>query len=208
MQTQHRDTERRQLRETENKIFQTGFSHLRKDCLKENRDHPAVLVKQFPQHFLRIFQRDPRTRLDQKSLTVFYWICLERGDGGWRGNHTSQLKPKTYQATQQPIISTPDMHCTSRLSGFDGSLFWKHRVSMAVQISHGIQPFYEDQEFARVMATTREISRFGGGATAQSYVQIRSVRKRNLDYVRRGTWKVAKLEPMIGSCRTPNWAKT
>ena len=36
MQMEHRDTERRRLRETESKIFQTGFSHLRKDCRRRS----------------------------------------------------------------------------------------------------------------------------------------------------------------------------
>ena len=36
MQMQHRETERRQLRETESKIFQTGFNHSRNDWQKEN----------------------------------------------------------------------------------------------------------------------------------------------------------------------------
>ena len=101
-------------------------------------DHPAVLVKQFPQHFLRIYSSETLEHgLDQKSLTIFYWICLERGDGGWRKNHTSQLKPKTYQATQQPIISTPDMHCTSRLSALtvpcsgNTEFQWQSRSHMA-----------------------------------------------------------------------------
>ena len=44
VQMQHRETQHRQLRETESKIFQTGFNHLRKDRQKENLDHPAVLA--------------------------------------------------------------------------------------------------------------------------------------------------------------------
>ena len=65
MQMQHRETDRRQLRETLGKIFQTGFSHLRKDWRKENLDHAAVLVKPFPKHFLHISQRDFRTNLEE-----------------------------------------------------------------------------------------------------------------------------------------------
>ena len=36
---------------------QTGLNHSRKDCLKENLDHSAVLVKQYPKHCFHIFQR-------------------------------------------------------------------------------------------------------------------------------------------------------
>ena len=36
VQMQHRETERRQLEETESKIFRTGFDHLRKDWPKES----------------------------------------------------------------------------------------------------------------------------------------------------------------------------
>ena len=42
-------------------------------------------------------------------------MCLERG-GGWRGDLTRQLKPEASRTTQPPIMSTPDMQCTSHLS--------------------------------------------------------------------------------------------
>ena len=47
----------RQLRETESTIFQSGFSHLQMDCLKENLNFPAALVKRFCKHFVHMFQR-------------------------------------------------------------------------------------------------------------------------------------------------------
>ena len=80
MPMQHREADRRQLRETESKIFQTGFSHSRKDWSKGNLDHLAVPVKRFPKHLLHKFQRDPRTRTAfnntaQKSPNVLYVTC-------------------------------------------------------------------------------------------------------------------------------------
>ena len=47
----------------ESKVFQTGFSHLR----KENLDHPVVLVRQSPKHVVHFFQRDLRTNLGGSS---------------------------------------------------------------------------------------------------------------------------------------------
>ena len=59
---------KRQLRETESKVFQTGFSDSRKDWWKEDLDHRAVLVKRFPKHIVHISQRDPRTHLERHTI--------------------------------------------------------------------------------------------------------------------------------------------
>ena len=55
---------------------------------------------------------------------------------------------------------------------------------MTVPILHFIQVFYDDQDFARVMASTRRISRLGDGPTAESYIHFRRVRTQNLAFVR------------------------
>ena len=77
-------------------IFQTGFSHSRKEWKKENPDHPAVLVKRSPKHLFHTFQRDPRkSRIQQyssKSSKVLCWICSSRG---WR------LETRPYASTQK-----------------------------------------------------------------------------------------------------------
>ena len=55
------------------------------------------------------------------------------------------------------------MKYTSRLSAWM-VLCSGNSEFQCVQILHCIQPLCEDQDFARVMASTREISRFGGGS--------------------------------------------
>ena len=67
---QHRETEHRQLRETESKIFQTGFNHLRKDRQNGNLDHLAVLARNKSQntYLLHISQRDPSTYLAGNTI--------------------------------------------------------------------------------------------------------------------------------------------
>ena len=164
MQMQHRETDRRQLRETLGKIFQTGFSHLRKDWRKENLDHAAVLVKPFPKHFLHISQRDFRTNLEGNTRLQQFSSKILKG------------------TTQQSIISTPDKQCTSHLSALMVSCsrnteFQRQSRSCISSI------FYQD--FAKVMASTRELSRFGGGPMDQSYLESSGIKKDNLKYVRR-----------------------
>ena len=61
---------------------------------------------------------------------------------------------------------------------------------MAAQILHFIQGFCDGQDFARVMASTRGISRFGDGPTAESYVHFWSVRNPKLEYVQRAHRRV------------------
>ena len=56
---------------------------------------------------------------------------------------------------------------------------------MAAQIPPFIHGFHDDQDFATVMASTRGISRFGDGPTAESRIHFRCVRKQNIEYVRR-----------------------
>ena len=58
-------------------------------------------------------------------------------------------------------------------------------VDVAIQILQFIHPWYENRDFGRVAAASRETSRFGGGPMAQSYNHFRSVRKQNLEYVQR-----------------------
>ena len=75
MPTQHRETDRRLLRETESKIVQTGLSHSRKDWWMEDLHH------------LEVLERDPRTKTGfdnttQKSSKMLHWICPE-GEDGW-----------------------------------------------------------------------------------------------------------------------------
>ena len=83
MQMQHRETECRQLRETESKMFQTGLGRSRKDWWKVSRDHAAVLVKQLPKHVLHASQRDPGTNLEgntwleQLSSTILTGILCD-----------------------------------------------------------------------------------------------------------------------------------
>ena len=66
---------------------------------------------------------------------------------------------------------------------------------MASEILHFIHPWYEDQQFFRVMAVTRETSRFGQGTMARTYIDIRGLRQQNLEYVRKArrmlhTWSL------------------
>ena len=56
---------------------------------------------------------------------------------------------------------------------------------MALEILHFSNQRHDNQDFARVMASTRDISRFGGGPITQSYMHFRSVRKQNLEYLQR-----------------------
>ena len=73
MPMQHREADRRQLWDIESKVFQTGFSHSRKDWLKESLGHPTVLVTRFSEHVLPLLQRDPRTNLE--GNTIYSLIC-------------------------------------------------------------------------------------------------------------------------------------
>ena len=70
---------------------------------------------------------------------------------------------------------------------------------MTVQILHVLQGFIDVQDFARVMTSTRGISRFGDRLTAESYLNAMSVRKPRIRA--KGTWKIAKLDLKLGRCR-------
>ena len=72
---------------------------------------------------------------------------------------------------------------------------------MAVQISHSFQQFYQDQDFARVTATTREISRFGGGPMVQSCAQLKERTAKPPTRTKKNISKFVKLEPKVGSER-------
>ena len=56
---------------------------------------------------------------------------------------------------------------------------------MALEILHFSNQRHDNQDFATVMASARDISRFGGGPITQSYMHFRSVRKQNLEYLQR-----------------------
>ena len=71
-QKQHRETERRQLRETGCMKSQIGCSIFRKECYKENLACPAVLLKRFQKHLLHTIQGDPRT--DPEGNTIYLLI--------------------------------------------------------------------------------------------------------------------------------------
>ena len=63
---------------------------------------------------------------------------------------------------------------------------------MARQIQHFVQAFFDDQDSARVMASTRGISRFGNGPTAESYIHVRP-QKAKPRIRAKNTSKIAKL---------------
>ena len=51
---------------------------------------------------------------------------------------------------------------------------------MAVEILQIIHPWFEHQEYDRVMAATRGTSRFGEGSMAEAFKHFRWIRKQNL----------------------------
>ena len=97
-----------------------------------------------------------------------------------------RLGNTTPQTTQQLVSST------------------KKRIAMTVPILHIIPVLCDDQDFARVMATKRAISRFGNDPTTEAYIHFKRVRKQKPRIRAQRTSKVAKLGPKIGSCRKPN----
>ena len=112
-----------------------------------------------------------------------------------RDKLSRHLKLKTSQILQDSSVGvTPNIPHSSPTSA---SFFscpqsterqWHSRSSF-------LHPWYEDQEdFARVMASTREISRFGGGPMAQSHAQVRHTKKQNIDYAGTADWLVQKVE--------------
>ena len=108
----------------------------------------------------------------------YFLGCALNAGGCWRGDHTRQLKLKTSK-------TTPDMRSASHLSALmvprsvDTELQWQSRSYLASD------SFFEDQDFARIMVTTRQIWRFGGGPMAQSNLESRGARKDNLKHARR-----------------------
>ena len=102
---------RRRIRQTESKIFQTGYP--REDWQKENLDHPAVLVKQFPTHLFHIFHGDPRRQLEGNTALHQIRSKITRRE-------TIRVNSNLEHPEQhsKPIISTPDMQNTSHLSAW------------------------------------------------------------------------------------------
>ena len=147
----------------------SGFSRLRKDWYKENLR--AVLLKQFPIHLLRKFQRGTSKNLEgniraatnqlKKPAEIFYWMCLERGERLERRPYASAQTQNIPNQTATHRFHTRHAMYIASLS-FDGSSFWKHTVSMAVDILHFIQRWYEFKEFGRVMAPWLNLSRTSG----------------------------------------------
>ena len=63
-----------------------------------------------------------------------------------------------------------------------------------VRILHFMQEcFYDDQDFARVMTSTREISRFSDGSTTEARTHFRRVRKQKPRTLGKNKSKVAKV---------------
>ena len=65
---------------------------------------------------------------------------------------------------------------------------------MEVAILYFVQYWYEDRHFARVMASSRHLTRFGEGPKAKSYTYTRRVRRQNVAYMGKRTSNIAKLE--------------
>ena len=67
LSTQVAEAMQMQHQETESKIFQTGFNRLRMDLYWQILDHPAVLVKQSPTHFLHNSPARPSNKAGGKN---------------------------------------------------------------------------------------------------------------------------------------------
>ena len=75
---------------------------------------------------------------------------------------------------------------------------------MAIDILHFIHPWHEDQDFARIMAASRHLTRYGERPLAQSYIHFSAVRRQNLEYMRKAhrrllTWcrRLARAERRV-----------
>ena len=66
---------------------------------------------------------------------------------------------------------------------------------MEIEILHFIHVWYEIKEFARVIDSSRHLSRYAEGPMAQSYIHFRRVRKTKHEYVGKAQRK------MQGLCR-------
>ena len=78
---------------------------------------------------------------------------------------------------------------------------------MEVQIIHFAQCWNEDTDFARVVASSRHLTRFGEGEMARTYTGTRSVRKQRSYVCAQSTLKITKLATKVGTCSNSNWRK-
>ena len=75
---------------------------------------------------------------------------------------------------------------------------------MEIEFLHIIHPWCANEDVARVMVSTPEISRFVAEPIAQSYVHFRRARKQKPRTRAQSTSKIAKLVLESGSRRTSN----
>ena len=77
----------------------------------------------------------------------------------------------------------------------------KYQALTAMKILQFIHQWYDDGEFGKTMAATRETLRFGRSAVARSFDHCRSISKRNLEYVRKAR---GRLQSWRRRCRNTN----
>ena len=65
--------------------------------------------------------------------------------------------------------------------------FWlfQHWASMEIEILYFIQERYGDKDFAKVMASSRHLARYGEGPVGQSFVHFKHTRQQNIAYWRK-----------------------
>ena len=143
-------------------------------------------------------------------------VAMDRDRCKWRkklsslcgmvSNTTPPLVDRTLPQRETPRITrdssatiTSDTPHPPHISGF---LHSKFRASMEVEILYVVQDWYEDTDFARVVASSRHLARFGEGPMAQSYAYFRHSGKQKREFGRRSHRILQSWSPKIGSRRT------
>ena len=146
-----------------------------------------------------MFQRDPRTnlagniRLQQFSSNIprdmlldMPWTRRAAGEETVRVN--SDLKQPKPQQTND--LDTSNMPYVSHLSAFSWLILRASRFNG--RRDHAVHPtwVWKIQQFGRVMAVTRETSRFSGGPKTEPFENIRRIRSRTPLSRGRSPWSV------------------
>ena len=87
------------------------------------------------------------------NSSLLYWMCPERGERLETIPCASTQKMQHTKTTQQLVYSRPNTQCASHLAALMVPRPQKPRIEMAVQILQFIHVVFDDQDFARVMAS-------------------------------------------------------